>query len=60
MLRVLVMFYNILVREKYFPLRWMKILKVCIEKGKEPILGKLRVLQLIEEDLQIMMRIYLP
>ena len=28
-----------------------------IEKGKEPVLGKLRTIELIEADIQILMRI---
>ena len=34
-------------------------MEICIEKGKGHILGKLRNLQLIKEDLQIMMRMFL-
>ena len=35
----------------------MKILEVMIEKSKGVKLGKLRVIQLIEADLQIIMRL---
>ena len=35
------------------------MLETCIEKGKGPLLGKLRNLQLIEGGLQIMMRMFL-
>jgi len=35
----------------------MKILDVTIEKGKGPVLGKLRTIQLIEANLQLVMRI---
>ena len=41
------------------PLRWIKPLETCIEKGKSPLLGKLWNLQLIEGDAQIMMHIFL-
>ena len=35
----------------------MKLLDAILEKGKRPILGKLRIVQLIEGDVQILMRI---
>ena len=59
MLNILLMFYNIILKQWYCPNRWLKILEICIEKGKGPLLGKLRNLQLIEGDLQIMMRMFL-
>ena len=31
---------------------------MILEKGKGPVLGKLRTIQLIEADLQLLMRIY--
>jgi len=34
-----------------------KTLDITIEKGKGPVLGKLRTIQLIEADLQLVMRI---
>ena len=34
-------------------------MEIYIEKGKGPVLGKLHTLQLIEVDLQLMMRIFL-
>ena len=37
----------------------MKILDIVIEKDKGPILGKLRTIQLIEADLQLLMRIFM-
>ena len=51
-------FYNVLIKRKYFILRWIKILDIIMEKGKGLILGKLRIIQLIEVDLQLLMRIY--
>ena len=32
---------------------------MILEKGKGPVLGKLRTIQLIEADLQLLMRIYI-
>ena len=36
----------------------MKVLDVILEKDKGPIIGKLRTIQLIEADLQLLMRIF--
>jgi len=35
------------------------VLDIILEKGKGPILGKLRTIQLIKADLQLMMRIFI-
>ena len=35
-----------------------KTLDVIIEKGKGPIIGKFRIMQLIEADLQLLIRIF--
>ena len=51
MLSVLVMFHNMALMQKCCPLRWIKTLETCIEKGKGPLLGKLRNLQSIEGGL---------
>ena len=45
-------------KNRYYVSRWRKILDTIIEKGKGPILGKLRTIQLIEADLQLLMRIF--
>ena len=59
MTEVLVRFYNILIRNEYYPKRWLNILDVMIGKGKGMVLGKLRIITLIEADLQYLMRIFL-
>ena len=59
MLKIVLLFYNMILKQRYCPNRWLKILEICIGKGKGPILRKLRNLQLIEEDLQLMMKIFL-
>jgi len=59
MTNILVSYYNLLIKNGYFPKRWLDILDVMIEKGKGIVLGKLRIITLIEADLQYMMRIYL-
>ena len=37
----------------------MKVLDITLEKGKGLILGKLRIIQLIEANLQLMIRIFI-
>ena len=59
MMAILVRFYNILLKNEYFPKHWLNILDVMIGKGKGMILGKLRIITLIEADLQYIMRIFL-
>ena len=59
MTNVLIRFYNLLLRNGYFPKRWLDILDIMIGKGKGLVLGKLRIITLIEADLQYIMRIFL-
>ena len=54
---VLVRYLNIIIKNQYYPEWWMKTLDIIIEKGKGLVLGKLRTIQLIEADLQLVMRI---
>jgi len=49
---MLVKFYNIIINECYYPERWLNILDVMIEK-------ELQIIQLIEADLQLLIRIFL-
>ena len=55
----MVVFYNILIKEQYFPERWLNLVAIILENSKGPMLGKLRSITLIEGDLQIMMQIHL-
>ena len=48
MTRILVRFYNTIAKKGYYPKRWIKLLAIILEKGKGPIVGKLRTIQLIE------------
>ena len=48
----LVRFYNVLIKWRYYVERWKNILDTILKKGKGPILGKLRTIQLIEADMQ--------
>jgi hypothetical protein len=59
MTAIFVRFYNILIKNEYFLKRWLDILDVMIGKGKGMILGMLRIITLIEADLQFIMRIFL-
>ena len=59
MTSILVRFYNVLIKNGYYPKRWLKILDAMLGKGKGWIIGKLRIVTLIEADLQFMMRIQL-
>ena len=59
MTSILVRFYNLLLQKEYYPKRWLDILDVMIGKGKGMVLGKLRIITLIEADLQYIMRIFL-
>ena len=58
MTNLLVKYYNMIIAVQFFPARWLKRLVVMIAKGKGPVLGKLRTIQLIEADLQLLMRIF--
>ena len=59
MTRILVRFYNTVMKKGCYLKRWVKLLAVILEKGKGPIIGKLRTIQLIEADLQLLMRIFI-
>ena len=56
---LLVSYYNLITKNGHFPKRWLDILDVMIEKGKGMVSGKLRVISLIEEGLQHIMRTHL-
>ena len=47
-----------IIKERYFLVRWLNTLDIIIEKEKDQILGKLRSIQLIEVVLQLLMRIF--
>lgn len=55
---LLIRYYNCIMKAGYYPDRWRRILDVIVEKGKGPILGKLRIIQLIEADMQLLMRVF--
>ena len=49
--KILIKYYNLIIKQYHFLSRWLKILDIMIEKVKEPIVGKLRTIQLIEANL---------
>ena len=57
MAQLLVRYYNIRIKQNYYLQRWFKILEIMIEKEKGARLGKIRTIQLIKVDLQMIMRI---
>ena len=52
------MFCSALIRKVFYLKRWLQVLDIFLEKGKGLVLGKLWTMQLIEIDLQLLMRIY--
>ena len=48
-----------IVKKGFYPTRQLQVLDMMIEKGKGPVLSKLQMIQLIEADLQLLMRIFL-
>ena len=57
-LEVLLFFYNVVITKGIILQRWQNILDVILEKGKGPLLGKLRIIELIEGDMQIITRMH--
>ena len=53
---VLVKFYNVIIKCNHYLRRWLKFVDVMLEKVKGPRLKKLRMLQIIEADLQLVIR----
>ena len=47
---------NIMIRNSMYQNRQFKALDVIAEKGKGPTVGKLRIIQLIEADLKLIIR----
>ena len=56
---VLVIMFNVFLKRRHYPERWIKLLETSLEKGKGLMVGKLRSVTLIEGDLKIGMRISL-
>ena len=57
--KTLVAYYYLIILNTHYPERWLKIVDIMLEKGEGPVLGKLRITQLVEVDFQLLMRIFL-
>jgi len=44
MTKIFVLFYNTLIKNGYYLKRWLQVLDMILEKGKGPVLGKLRII----------------
>ena len=49
-------FLNIVIQNSHVLKLWLDVVDIVLEKGKGPRLDKLRVIQLIEGDLQLLFR----
>ena len=58
LIKLLVYYCNIIIKKGFYLTRWLQVLDVIIEKGKKLVLGKLRTIQLIEANSQLLMRIF--
>ena len=52
-------FFNAIIKHNQIPARWLDVLDAMIEKGKGNKINKLRVMKIIEADLQLLMRMFL-
>ena len=59
MIKLIVNFYNHIICNNYYSERQLKIVNIILEKGKELVLGKLHIIQLIEADLQLLICIFM-
>jgi len=57
--KILVLLYNTVIRNKWYLKRWLQVLDIILEKGKGPVIRKLRTIQLIEANLQLLIRIFI-
>ena len=55
---MLLMFYNLTISKGIVLNRWRSVLDTMLDKGKGPVLGKLRIIELIEGDLQLIIRLH--
>ena len=57
--KMLLKFYNTVIKNEYRLDRWNNIVEVILEKGKGPLINKLRIIQLIKANFQLIIRIFL-
>lgn len=50
-------FINVTIKNEHVLRRWLDVADITLEKGKGPRIDKLRIIQLIEGDLQLVFRI---
>ena len=55
-LEILILFYNLVIIKGIVLDRWRNTIDAMLDKGKGPLLGKLRIIELIEGDLQLIIR----
>lgn len=48
---------NLTINNRHILNRWLQIVDVMLEKGKDNVLGKLHTIQIVEGDLQLLMRV---
>ena len=58
-MQMLITFYNLVIKNGIVLERWRNMIDTMIEKGKGPYIEKLRIIELIEGDLQLIIRIYI-
>ena len=59
MAKLLVRFFNVMIKSNHFPCGQLCVLDIMIEKEKVNRASEIRVMQTIEADLQLFMRIFL-
>ena len=55
---VFVQFCDVITKHNHYPRHLLKVVDIVIEKGKGPRMSKLRMLEMIEADLQLVMRFF--
>ena len=58
-IEILIKYYNIIIRKQYYSKHWLKVLDIILDKGKVLVIGRLRTIQLIKADLQVIIRVFL-
>ena len=41
---ILINYYNLIIKQNFYPAWWLKVLDIMIEKGKGPVIGKLHTI----------------
>ena len=59
MVDALVNFFNVKIKSNHCPKTWLKVADMMIEKRKVQRIKQLRTLEIIESDMQLIMKIFL-